>query len=120
MLAHAASGNNSYPSARNVLDLKNAKSARVIFRNYNPYIHPMHLHGHNFQVLAEGTGAWDGTVTNPANPQRRDTHLMPPGMDTVPTYLVMQWESDNPGVWPLHCHLLIHSNPGLTVNMLVS
>ena len=28
------------------------------------------------QVLASGSGSWDGTVVNPSNPQRRDTHLL--------------------------------------------
>ena len=28
------------------------------------------------QVLASGSGSWDGTIVNPSNPQRRDTHLL--------------------------------------------
>jgi hypothetical protein len=49
-------------------------------------------------ILAEGIGTWDGTITNPANPQRRDTqHLLVGG------YIVIQFEADNPGVWPFHC-----------------
>ena len=31
------------------------------------------------QVLASGSGSWDGTVVNPSNPQRRDTHLLVAG-----------------------------------------
>ncbi len=36
----------------------------------------MHLHGHNFYVLHEGPGTWDGTIVRPSNPHRRDVHLV--------------------------------------------
>lgn len=80
----------------------------------------MHLHGHQFWVLAEGTGTWDGTVTNGRNPQRRDTQLLDIGSTTVPYYAVLEFEADNPGVWPFHCHLGSHSAAGLLVNIMVS
>ncbi len=79
----------------------------------------MHLHGHNFWVLAEGIGAWDGTITNPSNPQRRDTQLMVAGTPDVPSYLVLEWAADNPGVWPFHCHSVVHVSAGLYVNVMV-
>jgi FtsP/CotA-like multicopper oxidase with cupredoxin domain len=43
---------------------------------------------------------WDGTITNPQNPTRRDVHMLLPY-----EYIVIQWNQDNPGVWPLHCHI---------------
>lgn len=59
----------------------------------------MHIHGFNMQILSEGIGTWDGvSITNPENPQRRDTQLVQPN-----GYLVIQIELDNPGVWPFHC-----------------
>ena len=79
----------------------------------------MHLHGHSFWVLAEGFGDWNGTVTNPQNPQRRDTQLMAPATD-LPSFVVLEWNADNPGVWPLHCHSFVHVSAGLLVNVLVS
>jgi hypothetical protein len=39
----------------------------------------MHLHGHNFYVLHEGPGLWDGTIIRPSNPHRRDVHLVRAG-----------------------------------------
>jgi hypothetical protein len=39
----------------------------------------MHLHGHNFYVLHEGPGRWDGTIVRPSNPHRRDVHLVRAG-----------------------------------------
>lgn len=64
-----------------------------------PASHPMHIHGHNFQVLAEGDGSWDNsTIINASNPQRRDTQLIRPN-----GYLVVQLELNNPGLWAFHC-----------------
>ena len=72
----------------------------------------MHLHGHNFNVLAEGTGAWDGkTIVHIQNTQRRDVQLLQPN-----GYLVIQYNTDNPGVWPLHCHIAWHVSGGLYIN----
>jgi hypothetical protein len=57
----------------NVYDTDENTSVRVILINNSPAQHPMHLHGHNMYLLAEGYGSWNGTVVNPSNPQRRDT-----------------------------------------------
>ena len=74
----------------------------------------MHLHGHDFHVLAEGFGTWDGTVTNPENSARRDVHILPSAQDaTTPSFMVIQYTQDNPGVWPFHCHLAWHVSSGL-------
>ena len=77
----------------------------------------MHLHGHNFWVVAEGVGEWDGTV-NSINPQRRDTQLIQPGVGTQRGYLVLEFNADNPGVWPFHCHIAWHVSSGLYVNIM--
>jgi len=67
-------------------------------------------------ILDEGTGTWDGsTVVNARNPQRRDVQLMQPS-----GYIVMQFDADNPGVWPFHCHIAWHVSGGLYINLLVS
>jgi len=54
-----------------------------------------------------GNSCWDGTVTNPSNPQRRDVQQLVPG-----GYLAVQWNQDNPGAWPLHCHIAWHISQG--------
>jgi len=72
-----------------------------------------HIHGHNMQILAEGVGSWDGTIVNAANPQRRDTQLVRPN-----GYLVVQIDLDNPGMWPLHCHVAWHISEGMNINLL--
>lgn len=74
-----------------------ARVIRLIFNNWSPEAHPMHLHGHNLQVLAQGLGSWDGTVVRASNPQRRDTVVLPPGVKSgstmAPGYVVVQWVS---------------------------
>ena len=30
----------------------------------------------------------------------------------------LQWESNNPGVWPFHCHIAWHVSGGLYANIL--
>ncbi|KAM0319274.1 hypothetical protein ACHAO8_001066 [Botrytis cinerea] len=115
-----SSGNTSYPEdpSWNVYNFGNHTSIRIIIQNIFPIYHPMHLHGHDFWILAIGTGEWDGRVVNPDNPQRRDTILMPPGSPDVPSYLVIEYMADNPGVWPLHCHIGIHLSAGMLINTL--
>ncbi|PWY88379.1 extracellular dihydrogeodin oxidase/laccase-like protein [Aspergillus heteromorphus CBS 117.55] len=107
-----------YPTERNVYDFGNNTSVRMILTNTFAMQHPMHLHGHNFWVLAEGTGTWNGTITNPSNPQRRDTQILQAGSTDEPSYLVLEWELDNPGVWPLHCHMSNHASAGLVLSIL--
>lgn len=52
------------------------------------------------QILNGGFGQADGnTVVRPENPQRRDVQIMPPAQGDTPSYLVIQWDADNPGVW---------------------
>ena len=70
-------------------------------------------------ILAVGNGTWDGTVTNSANPQRRDVQLLPNAVSpTEPSYIVVQIDADNPGVWPFHCHIAWHVSAGLYINIL--
>ncbi len=64
-------------------------------------------------VLSVGTGSWDGSIVNPENPQRRDVQLLPAN-----GYLALQMKSDNPGAWPLHCHIAWHVSTGLYVTVL--
>ncbi|KAG8164889.1 hypothetical protein KVR01_005164 [Diaporthe batatas] len=113
-----AEGNDSYPHDPqwNVYNTGTNGTVRIIFNNERDasesFAHPMHLHGHDFQVLAQGSGTWDGTITNPSNPLRRDTHILQPL-----GYLVIQYEANNPGVWPLHCHVAWHVSAGFYINL---
>ncbi|KAI0550476.1 multicopper oxidase-domain-containing protein [Xylaria curta] len=103
----------------NVINFGSATSIRLIVKNHFPVMHTMHLHGKSdFWVLAEGFGDWDGAITNSLNPQRRDSQQLAPGTVNEPAFIVIQWETDNPGIWPFHCHVSTHASAGLYVNIL--
>lgn len=111
----AAQGNDSYPydPQWNVYNFGTNTSIRLLVKNFTPAPHPMHLHGHNFQILVEGTGSCDGTIVNPSNPIRGDVRLL-----QAPGYMVIKFNADNAGVWPFHCHIAWHVSSGLYVNIL--
>lgn len=115
----------------------NATSVRLNVTNATPFQHPFHLHGYHFQVLASGPGlevansvfpstdanplsslpptAWNGTIeTSTVNPARRDTHIVP-----ALGYAVFQFDTDNAGVWPFHCHTAWHQSGGMSINLVV-
>ncbi|KAI9790634.1 MAG: hypothetical protein M1816_004967 [Peltula sp. TS41687] len=116
LLAH--NKNTSYPfdPQWQVYNFGNNRTMRFIVRNHGRFSfvdHPMHMHGHNMLVLAVGKGEWDGKITNPNNPQRRDVQILP-----ADGYLVFQVNANNPGVWPFHCHIAWHASSGLYVNIM--
>jgi FtsP/CotA-like multicopper oxidase with cupredoxin domain len=79
----------------------------LMFMNQGMMMHPMHLHGHHFQVVDLGAGRFNGP--------RRDVVAVPPGgMVTVAVDL------DKPGSWFLHCHHLYHMATGMMTEVLVS
>ena len=109
-------GNNSYPydPQWNVYNFGRNTTIRLIINNANERSHPMHLHGHNYWVEAIGDGYnWDGKVTRPWNPQRRDTQIVP-----AFGHMVISFEADNPGAWAFHCHVAWHVATGLYLTVL--
>ena len=120
VLLNATTGVTKFPRERNVYNLGENTTVRLIF--YNTFLsgHPMHIHGHDFQVLAEGFGTWNGSVTNPSNPQRRDVQQNAGGANASnpkvgSSFTVFQWVQDNPGVWPFHCHIAWHLSAGMNI-----
>lgn len=82
------------------LQVRSGQRVALQFLNNTTMAHPMHLHGHHFQVVAI-----DG---NPIDGAMRDTVLVPPeGTVTV------AFDADNPGRWLLHCHNLYHMATGM-------
>lgn len=79
----------------------------VVIDSPIPIPHPIHLHGHDFFVLAAGVGIYTGDVAlNLNNPPRRDVANMPVDPTTGQGgYLVIAYQTSNPGVWLLHCHI---------------
>ena len=44
-----------------------------------------------------------------------DPPLLDTALITTRTYLKLRFVADNPGMWPFHCHLLVHLAEGLQV-----
>jgi FtsP/CotA-like multicopper oxidase with cupredoxin domain len=80
--------------------VKRGERVELIFVNQTIMPHPMHLHGHVFQVTAINGDRFDGAM--------RDTVLVPPK-----TSVAVAFDTDNPGWWALHCHLLYHFEAGM-------
>lgn len=107
---HAALGGNmstyvwtingaAYPN-RKSLDIKNGERVGIDFTISTSMGHPMHLHGHDFQVVEIDGEKLSGAL--------RDTLFVPPG-----SKMTVAFNADNPGIWPLHCHLLYHLDTGM-------
>ncbi|MGG5253402.1 multicopper oxidase family protein [Neobacillus sp. SM06] len=64
--------------------------------------HPMHLHGHSFQVLSKNGKPVEGS------PISKDTINLKPGDEYV-----VAFKADNPGNWLFHCHDLHHASAGM-------
>ncbi|KAF5863352.1 hypothetical protein ETB97_010232 [Aspergillus alliaceus] len=91
------------------IELPNANQwAMFIITTTLGVTHPIHLHGHDFFVLAQGVGPFSTNSTlQTRNPPRRDVAILPAG-----GHLVIAFPVDNPGAWLLHCHMGFHSSSG--------
>ncbi|WP_050182240.1 multicopper oxidase family protein [Domibacillus robiginosus] len=68
--------------------------------------HPMHLHGHFFQVLSKNGKPVEGS------PLMKDTINLKPGEEYV-----VAFKADNPGNWMFHCHDLHHASAGMVTQV---
>jgi FtsP/CotA-like multicopper oxidase with cupredoxin domain len=66
--------------------------------------HPMHLHGHHFQVVAIGERRFQGAL--------RDTVLVP-----AMASIAVAFDADNPGKWAFHCHNEYHMMAGMMTSL---
>uniref|UniRef100_A0A0E0MBL4 Laccase n=1 Tax=Oryza punctata TaxID=4537 RepID=A0A0E0MBL4_ORYPU len=104
-----------------VYKLKYGSSVQVVLQGTNIFAgenHPIHIHGYDFYILAEGSGNFDaGRDTGKFNmddPPMRNTVGVP-----VNGWAVIRFVADNPGVWLMHCHLDVHITWGLAMAFLV-
>ncbi|KAM0547826.1 hypothetical protein ACHAPJ_010172 [Fusarium lateritium] len=96
----------------------------IIINNLDDGAHPFHIHGHYFYVLSsykeEGRGGWGSynpySGRDPPNgldlgvPVRKDTVSVPRR-----GHVVLALLADNPGIWALHCHMLVHMARGMAM-----
>jgi FtsP/CotA-like multicopper oxidase with cupredoxin domain len=80
--------------------VKNGQRIEVTMTNRSMMGHPMHLHGHHFQVVAVNGRRIVGAV--------RDTVHLPPM-----TSVTIAFDADNVGKWAFHCHHLYHMATGM-------
>jgi FtsP/CotA-like multicopper oxidase with cupredoxin domain len=86
----------AYPQS-DPITLKKNSLVRLVYTNQSMMLHPMHLHGHFFQ-LDNGTGR--GPL--------KDTILIDPMQQLATT-----WITDHPGTWALHCHNIYQAETGM-------
>ena len=80
-----------------------AEGDRVLveMRNMSMMTHPMHLHGHHFQIVGINGQSFNGAV--------RDTVIVP-----HMTSVSFAFDAINPGkAWAFHCHHLYHMATGM-------
>lgn len=86
------------------IEVKQGERVELTFMNHSDMMHPMHLHGHAFQVVGIGGQRLAGAV--------RDTVIVP-SMSSVTVAL----DADNPGEWVVHCHNLFHMAAGMMTTL---
>jgi len=82
------------------LPIAAGERVELVMINRTGMSHPMHLHGHQFQVVEIDGKRFSGAV--------RDVVLVPPGRRVVVVF-----DANNPGRWAFHCHLLYHLDAGM-------
>jgi FtsP/CotA-like multicopper oxidase with cupredoxin domain len=83
------------------LTIQDGQAGRFRIRNHSMMSHPVHLHGHAFQLGAAGGSG-----------PRKDTVLVPPmgGVD-------VDIAAENPGSWMVHCHNAYHAESGMMTRL---
>lgn len=87
-------------SNHRTLEISEGQRVELEFMNHTMMAHPMHLHGHHFQVRTINGQALSGAM--------RDTVLVP-SMGSVK----VEFDASNPGRWLYHCHNLYHMMAGM-------
>ncbi|WP_307857672.1 multicopper oxidase family protein [Paenarthrobacter sp. DKR-5] len=75
-------------------DIRQGNRVQVKFINDTTMWHPMHLHGHTFQLAGNGA--------------RKDTVIVRPRQTVT-----VEFDADNPGQWLTHCHNAYHAQQGM-------
>ena len=89
----------AYPST-DTIHMKVGETLKVRFIGSNSgFIHPMHIHGGPFEVVAR-----DGETLAPSARFMADTINIGPGQ----RYDVI-WKARKPGMWMIHCHISHHT-----------
>lgn len=88
----------SFPSTQTI-NVKVGQRVRLRFIGIGQFIHPMHLHGFPFKIVAT-----DGHPVPELAQLTRDTISVAPG-----ERYDLEFIATEPGQWMLHCHILHHT-----------
>ena len=80
--------------------VERGQRVEMVITNPTPMGHPMHLHGHEFQILELNGEPLSGAL--------RDTVMVPKGGSCR-----IAFDANNPGVWAFHCHIAYHHVRGM-------
>ena len=86
---------------------RSGERVELMFHNMSMMAHPMHLHGHVFQVVAINGTRFPGAL--------RDTVLVPP-MASV----TIAFDAGEAAPWMLHCHQMGHLATGMMTELAVT
>ena len=96
----------TYPNTAPI-NVKKGDIVKVKLVNSSPMdVHPMHLHGHFFQILSKNGKPVTGS------PLIKDSLNINPGEEYV-----VAFQADNPGNWMFHCHDLHHASAGMVTEL---
>jgi hypothetical protein len=111
-----SSGVTTFGASEAIISLPEAnKWMYIVVQTEIPLAHPIHLHGHDFFLLASGSSTYNASTVslNLANPPRRDVAMLP-----AAGYVVLAFETDNPGAWLMHCHIGWHTSAGFALQFI--
>lgn len=84
------------------LHIREGQRPTLVFDNPTMMYHPIHLHGHTFQVVKS-----DGSLG-----ARKDTVIVLPKQKMRAVLI-----ANNPGTWVMHCHNTYHQHAGMMTRL---
>jgi len=108
--------NSTFDPRQQIIQVDNSREwIYALVRTDPGTTHPIHMHGHDFFILGQSDQPFDPATFKPQtiNPPRRDVAMI---VDSG--YLVVAFQTDNPGAWLLHCHIGWHASEGFAVTFL--
>ena len=102
---------------------------KLVINNLDDGSHPFHLHGYSFHVLSSfrADNAKLGSYNPYETPEDKSPghwkRERPLRKDTVSVprkgHVVLSFVADNPGMWMLHCHMMVHLGTGMATGFQV-
>jgi len=89
------------------LEVKYGEHIRIRLGNIMHDAHPIHIHGHQFYVTAT-----DGNAIPISNWLKKNTVNVASG-----EVFDIEFTSNNPGIWPFHCHIPHHMTNNMAMPM---